>query len=64
MPFDLTDEERQLLVNTITVEIEASKFPLSPRIEALKRIREKLLDETEPPPQTTADAAGGKRAGR
>jgi hypothetical protein len=30
---DLTAEERQLLVTMITVEIEASKFPLSPRIE-------------------------------
>jgi hypothetical protein len=30
---DLTAEERHLLVNMLTVEIEASKFPLSPRIE-------------------------------
>jgi hypothetical protein len=39
---DLTDDERQALINLLTVEIEASKFPLSPRIEQLKRIRAKL----------------------
>ncbi len=53
--------QRQLLVSLITVEIEASKFPLSPRIEALKRVRAKLRGE-EPPP--AADAVGGKRKGR
>ena len=31
MADDLTDEERQLLINILTVEIEASKFPLSQR---------------------------------
>jgi len=39
---ELTDEERAALVNMLTVEIEASKYPLSPRIELLKRIRAKL----------------------
>jgi len=29
----------------LTVEIEASKFPLSPRIERLKRIRAKVRGE-------------------
>jgi hypothetical protein len=48
MPVDLTDEERQLLVNLLTIEIEASKFPLSPRIEQLKRIRAKLRGEPAP----------------
>jgi hypothetical protein len=33
-----TGDERRLLVNLFTVEIDVSKFPLSPRIEALKRI--------------------------
>ena len=41
MIIDLTDEERTLLINMLTVEIEASKFPLSPRIDALKRFRAK-----------------------
>lgn len=34
--------ERDLLVTLLTVEIVASKFPLSPRIEAVKRIRAKV----------------------
>jgi hypothetical protein len=48
MTIDLTDEERQLLVNILTVEIEASKYPLSPRIEQIKRIRTKLRGEELP----------------
>jgi hypothetical protein len=42
---DLTDEERAALANMLTVEIEASKFPLSARIEMLKRIRATLRGE-------------------
>jgi hypothetical protein len=49
MTVDLTDGERHTLVNMLTVEIEASKYPLSPRIEALKRIRAKLRGEEVPP---------------
>jgi hypothetical protein len=45
---DLTAEERQVLVNLLTVEIEASKFPLSPRIHQLKAIRAKLRGEESP----------------
>jgi hypothetical protein len=46
---ELTEEERQALVNLLTVEIETSRFPLSLRIEALKRIRAKLRgDEVLP----------------
>jgi hypothetical protein len=45
MAIDLTDDERKPLVNLLTVEIEASKFPLSPRMEMLKRIRAKLRGE-------------------
>jgi hypothetical protein len=36
----------------LTVEIEASKFPLSPRIEQLKAIRAKLKGETSPAAST------------
>lgn len=50
MPNDLTDDERKLLVNMLTLEIEGSKFPLSQRVEALKRIRAKLRSE-EPAPE-------------
>lgn len=38
----LTDRERQTLVNLLTVEIQASRFPLSDRIARLKAIRAKL----------------------
>jgi hypothetical protein len=51
MSIDLTDEERSALVNMLTVEIEASKYPLSPRIEMLKRIRAKLRLGAVPPPE-------------
>jgi len=50
MTVELADDERKLLVNLLTVEIEGSKFPLSPRIEVLKRIRAKLRGE-EPEPR-------------
>jgi hypothetical protein len=50
MPDDpLSDDEKKLLINLLTVEIEASKFPLSPRIESLKRIRAKLRGESVQP---------------
>jgi hypothetical protein len=57
MADDLTDDERKLLINVLAVEIEGSKFPLSPRIVALKAIRAKLRGETvegsEPSPAAT-----------
>jgi hypothetical protein len=59
---DLTDEERRLLVNLLTVEIEASKFPLSPRIELLKRVRAKLRGDE--PPTMIADSGTSKRKPR
>jgi hypothetical protein len=49
MPDALSDDERKLLVNVLTVEIETSNFPLSPRIVALKAIRAKLRGESPPP---------------
>jgi hypothetical protein len=48
--------------NMLTVEIEASKFPLSPRIERLKAMRAKLRGEE--PPATVADAASKRKARR
>jgi hypothetical protein len=59
---DLTDDERQALVNLLTVELDPHKFPLSPRIEALKGIRAKVRGE-EPPP-VVADAGASKRRPR
>jgi hypothetical protein len=45
----LDEEERHTLVNLLTLEIEASRFPLSERTERLKRIRATLLDEHSEP---------------
>ena len=42
---DLTDNERQTLIDLLTDAIQESKYPLSPRIERLKRIRAKLRSE-------------------
>src|SRR5690242_9068754 len=42
---DLTDEERVALDNMLTDEIAVSRYPLSPRIEMLKRVRAKLRGE-------------------
>ena len=50
----LTDDERQLLINLLTVEIEGSRYPLSPRIVMLKRITAKLRGKE--PPADAADA--------
>ena len=63
MTDDLTGDERQALINLLTVEIEASKFPLSPRVQQLKRIRAKLRGETPPAPPV-ADAGASKRRPR
>ena len=52
-PVDLTDEERQAVIGLVTTEIEASRYPLSPRIVMLKRIRAKLRGE-EPPTESRA----------
>ena len=41
MEYDLTDDERDALVSLLTDAIQESKYPLSPRIERLKRIRAK-----------------------
>ena len=60
-PVDLTDEERAALVGMLTTEIEASRYPLSPRAEMLKRIRAKLRGEEPPAP---AEASAGKRKTR
>src|SRR6266478_9779002 len=49
MADDVTDHERKLLVNVLTAEIEASEFPLSPRIVALKGMRARLRGESPPP---------------
>ncbi len=63
MSVDLADDERTALINLLTVEIEASKFPLSPRIEQLKRIRAKLRgDEPPAPPSPKRQKRSGSEA--
>jgi hypothetical protein len=44
----ITSTDRRALVNLRTIEIEGSKFPLSPRIEMLNRIRAKLMRDSAP----------------
>ncbi len=45
MAIDLTEEERAQLAHLLRLEIAGDKFPLSPRVQALKRILAKLEDE-------------------
>jgi hypothetical protein len=42
MNFNLTDEERQTLLRLIKDALESPRYPLSPEVEALRRIVEKL----------------------
>jgi hypothetical protein len=46
MQLDLTDDETAALTRLLTNTIDADRYPLSPRIRALKGI----LDKIEPPP--------------
>jgi hypothetical protein len=55
---ELTEEERRLLISVLMVEIQSSKYPLSPRIVMLKRIRAKLRGETPAPQQPPRVRAG------
>ena len=49
MSLDLTEEEQRLIVELLNAEIAKEvKFPLSPRVERLKRIRAKLSGENSP----------------
>jgi hypothetical protein len=46
MQLDLTDDETAALTRLLTSTIDADRYPLSPRIRALKGI----LDKIVPPP--------------
>ena len=49
----LTDDEKRLLIHMLNLEIEQDRFPLSPRVESMKRIRAKLMAQdvlAEPSP--------------
>jgi hypothetical protein len=52
-PFDLTDNDRAVLVELLRESIKGSHFLLSPRIQRLKAILDKLdppAPRAEPPP--------------
>jgi hypothetical protein len=70
MNFDLTDDETAALVRLLKSTIDADRYPLSPRIQTLKAILDKIRPEPvrEPlpprkhyePPRATA---GRRRRG-
>ena len=45
MKLDLTDEERRALLLFIEAVLVEPKYPLSPEVEALRRVAEKLGGE-------------------
>ena len=49
MKLDLSDEERRALLPLIDAALHDLKYPLSPEIEALRRIAEKLRDQHRAP---------------
>jgi hypothetical protein len=50
MKIDLTNEERQALLRLISTALESPRFPLSPELEALRRIAEKLQGDEKRKP--------------
>ena len=48
---DITDDEREAMIALLTEAIEHSRFPLSPRMQRLKRIRAKLKGQAPAPEQ-------------
>ena len=48
---DLTDEEHEALLGLLEEELRDPKFPLSPEIEALRNIAEKLRKRERKPPR-------------
>jgi hypothetical protein len=47
---ELTDEEREALLGLLEEELRDPKFPLSPEVEALRTIAEKLQHESKRKP--------------
>jgi hypothetical protein len=50
MDLHLTDEQVELLVTELDRIIDGDRYPLSPRIRALREIRAMLKPYPEPPP--------------
>jgi hypothetical protein len=69
MQLDLTDDETAALTRLLTNTIDADRYPLSPRIQALKailgKIRPEPVREPLPEPKRYAPprAAGRRRRG-
>ena len=50
MKLDLTDEEREALLQLLEEELRDPRYPLSPETEALRRVAEKLgTDDKQKP---------------
>jgi hypothetical protein len=58
MQLDLTDEETAALTRLLTNTIDADRYPLSPRIQTLKAVLDKIetppVREPLPPPKVYA----------
>jgi hypothetical protein len=55
---DLTEEEREELIEVLRDAIETDRYRLSPRVRRLRRLLEKL---TSPPTQPTPQAQAERR---
>jgi hypothetical protein len=44
MKIDLTERERRLLIRLVRDAIDASRYPLSPEVETLRAMAEKLSE--------------------
>jgi hypothetical protein len=50
MKLEVTEEEREALLGLLAQELRDPKFPLSPEVEALRTVAEKLRHEGERKP--------------
>jgi hypothetical protein len=65
MYLELTDEEVAALLRLLNATIDDDRYPLSPRIRTLRRIRAKLPSAPpEPPPALTPEERRPGRAPR
>lgn len=61
---DLTDDERQTVIDLIDEAIRESHFPLSPRGERLRAIRDKLRNAVNAQHEAKPSSQVPKRRGR
>jgi hypothetical protein len=59
---DLTDDERQALIDLLTAQIQESRYPLAPRVARLRRVLGKL--GSDQPAKVASDPAARKRKPR